>query len=334
MIAGRPNGLLDLCDRQIGDARRQTGTTLGRGSVGFGQRLTIRIRHSAGIAGGTRIAAIVDVAAAGVSGRIVRCVAIVGAEIRARREDAGEQEIGAVRPERIVIVVGPEGEGKDISVQVRPENRAGPAAEAMAPTISASAPKAAPPAIPVMGIAEGVAVESGVIEIVQAAEVAGYELIVRQLIVHELIVSETIMGERIVPELVVRELAARVHLIGAAKLRMSGGRVVGSGDALAGRHLSDIARLRESLAADWTSGERMTTDRAAAERLPGKAAVDAGETPTSRVEPAAAYMNATTTTAHMNASASAATAHVESAATTAAVKTATSTPAAMPAMLR
>ena len=60
---------------------------------------------------------------------------------------------------------------------------------------------------------------------------------------HELIVGETIMGERIVPELVVRELAARVHLIGAAKLRMgSGRRVVGSGDALAGRHLSDIGQ--------------------------------------------------------------------------------------------
>jgi hypothetical protein len=152
--------------------------------------------------------------------------------------------------------------------------------------------------------------------------------------VHELIVSETIMGERIVPELVVHELAARVELIGAAKLRMSGERVVGGGDALAGRHSSDIARLRESLATDWASGERMTTDRAAAERLPGKAAVDAGETlkaSTTRVEPAAAYMNATTTT-HMKASA--ATAHVEAAAATAPVKTATSTPAAMPAMLR
>ena len=57
------------------------------------------------------------------------------------------------------------------------------------------APQEAPaPAVPVLGVAESVAVKSGVIEIVEAVEIAGYELIVRHLIVHKLIVREPILG--------------------------------------------------------------------------------------------------------------------------------------------
>ena len=104
----------------------------------------------------------------------------------------------------------------------------------MAPTIPAGALEAAAPAIPAVGIAESVAVESGMIEIVQAMEIAGYELIVGELIVHELIVSESVVGELIMPKLVVRELAARIRPVGAVELRMSGEGVVRGGDALTG----------------------------------------------------------------------------------------------------
>ena len=63
---------------------------------------------------------------------------------------------------------------------------------------------------------------------------------------------------------------------------------------------------RESLAAAWASGERMTADRAAIERMPGNAAVAAGETvkaatagvePTTAVETTAATAVKTTAAA-------------------------------------
>src|SRR4029077_2673648 len=133
-------------------------------------------------------------------------VAVIGAEIGARRENADQQEIGSIGPERIVVVVRPEREGEDVTIDEWPEDRAGPAAPAVPPPVPAPSPEVAAPVIPFIRVAERVAVEAGAVEIVQAVEVLRDELIVRELIMGEL-------GARglIAAELVMGKLAPCVH---------------------------------------------------------------------------------------------------------------------------
>ena len=92
-----------------------------------------------------------------------------------------ENEIRAVGPERIVIVVRPEGEREDVAEKEGPKDRTGPATPAQPPIIPAGAPEAAAPAIPAAGVAERIAVKAGVTEIVQAVEILRGELIVCEL---------------------------------------------------------------------------------------------------------------------------------------------------------
>ena len=183
LIAGRPHGLFDLLDRQVGHARRQAVAAFHRRGVGFRERLAILLGH---IEAAGRSAAVIDLAAARIvrgAGHvaIVRRVAIVRAEIGSGRKDADKHEIGAIHPERIVIIIRPEREAEDVAVEIRPEDRAGPAAPAAAPAVPAGAPEMAAPAIPVPRVAEGVPVEARLIEIVQAVEIVRGELIVREL---------------------------------------------------------------------------------------------------------------------------------------------------------
>src|SRR6516164_2138182 len=94
------DGLSNLLNWQIGHAWREIATASHRLCVGFCERLTIGFIHL--IIGGP---AVVDVSAVDVE---IRLIAIVEPEIRARREDASENESGTVSPKRIVIIIGPE----------------------------------------------------------------------------------------------------------------------------------------------------------------------------------------------------------------------------------
>src|SRR6516225_2536769 len=110
------DGLSNLLNWQIGHAWREIATASHRLSVGFCERLAIGFIHPIVlIIGGP---AVVDVSAVDVE---IRLIAIVEPEIRARREDASENESGTVSPKRIVIIIGPEYESQDITKKKRPE---------------------------------------------------------------------------------------------------------------------------------------------------------------------------------------------------------------------
>src|SRR6185295_6829273 len=139
-----------------------------------------------GYAGRRAAAAIIDVAARVAAGgarhvAVIRSVAVVGTEIGARRKDADQHEVGSIAPERVVIVVRPEREAEDVAVEIRPEDGTGPAAPAAAPAMPSGAPELTAEAIPMLRVAERVAVEAGAIEIGQAVEIVRCELIVREL---------------------------------------------------------------------------------------------------------------------------------------------------------
>src|SRR5262249_23927774 len=154
-------------------------------SGGRGGAAVVDVRRAAGRVGIRVVAARAVVA---------RPVAVFRSEIRSGGKDAGEEEVGAVRPERIVIAVGPQGESEDVAEEEGPEHRPGPAAPSAAPLIPSSAVEAATPPVPPGAIAEGVAVESVVIEVMQTVEIVRGELIVRDLSARDLIVSEAVMG--------------------------------------------------------------------------------------------------------------------------------------------
>src|SRR6516164_3912199 len=99
------DGLSNLLNWRIGDARREVVTALHRLCVGFCERFAIDFIHPIVLI--IRRPAVVDVSAVDVE---IRLIAIVESEIRAGREDAGENESGTVSPKRVVKIIGPEHE--------------------------------------------------------------------------------------------------------------------------------------------------------------------------------------------------------------------------------
>src|SRR5262249_7983828 len=168
-----------LIDRQIGHVGRKAAAALHCLRLSFSERLAIDLAAFGGLrdvlpaavtgVARTTVAAIVNVGEALIR-VVIWPITVIEPEIRPGRKNAGENEIGAKGPERIVIVVRPEREGEDVANEERPEYWPGPSSPPRTPVVPSRPPEVAAPAVPSLSITECVSVESGTIENVQALE--------------------------------------------------------------------------------------------------------------------------------------------------------------------
>jgi hypothetical protein len=171
------NGFTYLIDWQISHTGREATTALDRFFIGFGKRLAIKwvcpgkmppgaavVPVEIGVTIGAVIIRLIGVTAVFIA-VIIRPIAVLEPEIRARREYAGENESGTECPERLIVTIGPESKREDITPEERPEYRSSPASPATAPVFPSGSPEITAPVVPGGRVAECVAVKTGSIEI-------------------------------------------------------------------------------------------------------------------------------------------------------------------------